>query len=74
MPKDCGLNNEHIKSHLQKYRIHNERSQQEFLHYWNSDISSSYHEWEKRRGWEDQLELNENAHYNNSNISNGSNN
>merc|ERR1712146_454809 len=33
MPKDAGLNTEHLKSHLQKYRTNRERSRQEFRLY-----------------------------------------
>jgi SHAQKYF class myb-like DNA-binding protein len=57
MPKDSGLSNEHIKSHLQKYRIHSERSQQEFLQYWGDHMSDTFHEWEKSRGWEDHIQV-----------------
>ena len=56
MPAYDTLTTEHIKSHLQKYRIHNERSKTEFLDYYNKYFRSSFHEFEKERGWE-QLPL-----------------
>lgn len=52
MPKDSGLSNEHIKSHLQKYRIHCDRSKEEFLQYWSDTLAPMYREWEARREWE----------------------
>ena len=61
MPKDSGLSNEHIKSHLQKYRIHSDRSQQEFLQYWNDSMANTYHEWESQRGWEEQIQTTDRA-------------
>ena len=51
MPKESGLSNEHIKSHLQKYRIHCDRSKEEFLKYWNDTLAPMYHEWEARKEW-----------------------
>lgn len=33
LPSEFCLNSEHVKSHLQKYRIHMERSKEEFLEY-----------------------------------------
>lgn len=38
MPFHSQLTTEHIKSHLQKYRIHQSRSLEEFLAYYESDI------------------------------------
>ena len=52
MPKDTSLGTEHIKSHLQKYRIHHQRSKEEFLDYFNHYVKDSFHHWDMNRGWE----------------------
>lgn len=52
MPKDTALGTEHIKSHLQKYRIHHQRSKEEFLDYYDHYVKESFHHWEANRGWE----------------------
>ena len=39
MPRIDGLNNEHIKSHLQKIRIHSQRSRNEFQQYYKDNLS-----------------------------------
>jgi hypothetical protein len=52
MPDHEGLNTEHIKSHLQKYRIHHERSKEEFLEFFNKCMLDSFREWEGSRAWE----------------------
>eukprot|EP01038_Epipyxis_sp_PR26KG_P014170 gene14170-19012_t len=59
MPQCSELNTEHIKSHLQKYRIHNERSREEFILFYNTYMKESLEEWENRQGWNDvdQVEL-----------------
>ena len=47
MPKLDGLTNEHIKSHLQKYRIHAQRSKTEFQQFYEDyyyDYISAYGE------------------------------
>lgn len=73
MPKNCGLSNEHIKSHLQKYRIHNERSREEFLLYWSESMQSMYLEWENQQDWNNNssgagsLSLSSSSSNNNSN-------
>lgn len=52
MPTVAGLNTEHIKSHLQKYRIHKPRSKEEFLAFYERYLKDSFSAWEKKRGWE----------------------
>jgi len=52
MPQYPGLNTEHIKSHLQKYRIHHERSKEEFQSYYKDYVKESFAEWASNRGWE----------------------
>lgn len=51
MPEDTNLSTEHIKSHLQKYRIHKQRSKEEFLAFYNEHIKDSFQEWEATKGW-----------------------
>eukprot|EP01040_Poterioochromonas_malhamensis_P001979 gene1979-2115_t len=46
------LSTEHIKSHLQKYRIHQKRSKEEFEFFYRTHVQESFHDWEKNRGWE----------------------
>lgn len=58
MPEDTNLSTEHIKSHLQKYRIHRQRSKEEFLVFFNEYIKDHFQEWENNKGWtssQDQL-------------------
>lgn len=52
MQKHPHLNTEHIKSHLQKYRIHHERSKEEFLLFYNSYMRDAFHDWHLKRGWD----------------------
>jgi SHAQKYF class myb-like DNA-binding protein len=52
MPQDSSLNTEHIKSHLQKYRIHKPRSREEFQKFYDTYLKDSFRTWELRRGWE----------------------
>lgn len=52
MPHDTTLSTEHIKSHLQKYRIHHQRSKEEFLTFYDSYMQESFEMWEHNRGWE----------------------
>lgn len=51
MPADTNLSTEHIKSHLQKYRIHRQRSKDEFLEFFNNFMKDSYHRWDENRSW-----------------------
>lgn len=50
MPNESSLNKEHIKSHLQKYRIHHQRSREEFLEYYKTYLQNQFHEWEVSKG------------------------
>jgi SHAQKYF class myb-like DNA-binding protein len=54
MPQFPGLNTEHIKSHLQKYRIHNDRSKAEFMEYYRENIRGAFANWLSTRAWEDE--------------------
>lgn len=47
MPACSSLKSEHIKSHLQKYRIQHTRSQEEFLNFFNENILSSFLKYER---------------------------
>jgi hypothetical protein len=40
-----GLNSEHIKSHLQKYRIEWARSESEFLECYGTTLQNKFHNW-----------------------------
>lgn len=51
MPEYPGLNTEHIKSHLQKYRIHSNRSKEEFTSYFNEVIDTNFKTWMKNDGY-----------------------
>ena len=51
MPTDTNLSTEHIKSHLQKYRIHRQRSKDEFLRFYEEYMKESYQHWENLKGW-----------------------
>lgn len=57
MPPDSGLSTEHIKSHLQKYRIHKNRSKEEFCSYFDSHVKEAYRQWEQTKSWEKALNL-----------------
>jgi hypothetical protein len=46
MPECSLLRSEHIKSHLQKYRIQHTRSQEEFLNFFNENILASFLKYE----------------------------
>lgn len=52
MPEYESLTTEHIKSHLQKYRIHSERSKEEFLQYYEDNMREAFEKFEAERGWE----------------------
>lgn len=52
MPMFTNLHSEHLKSHLQKYRIHHERSKDEFLAFYNEFMRDDFLAWEERKGWE----------------------
>lgn len=52
MPMFTNLHSEHLKSHLQKYRIHHERSKDEFLAFYNEFMKDDFLAWEERKGWE----------------------
>lgn len=52
MPSDTTLSTEHIKSHLQKYRIHYQRSKDEFESFYETHFKKQFAEWESRRGWQ----------------------
>ena len=45
MPFYPNLNTEHIKSHLQKYRIHYNKSKDEFIQYYLNNIKNPYVDW-----------------------------
>ena len=45
MPKFESLTTEHVKSHLQKYRIHSTRSTIEFCSFYNDIIHDQYHQF-----------------------------
>jgi len=45
MPFYPNLNTEHIKSHLQKYRIHYNKSKDEFIQYYLNNIKNPYIDW-----------------------------
>ena len=52
MPLFTNLHSEHLKSHLQKYRIHHERSKDEFLAFYNEFMRDDFLAWEDKKGWE----------------------
>lgn len=45
MPTNAGLNTEHLKSHLQKYRIHHQRSSEEFSSFYEIYIKKQFADW-----------------------------
>jgi len=49
MPHDSSLNTEHVKSHLQKYRIHRQRSRDEFHDFYHDFIKDDYYKWLQNR-------------------------
>jgi len=53
MPFYPNLNTEHIKSHLQKYRIHYNKSKDEFIQYYQNNIRNPYIDWVDSKGWEE---------------------
>jgi hypothetical protein len=60
MPLYTNLHSEHLKSHLQKYRIHHERSKDEFLAFYNEYMRDTFQQWEDSKGWEKKVFNNEN--------------
>ena len=52
MPFYPNLNTEHIKSHLQKYRIHYSKSRDEFIQYYINNIKNPCLDWIDSKGWE----------------------
>jgi hypothetical protein len=61
MPEYSELNTEHIKSHLQKYRIHRQRSKDEFAEFFEQHIRESFQKWESNRGWDDSANTTSNG-------------
>lgn len=51
MPNETNLSTEHIKSHLQKYRIHRQRSKDEFFDFYNNYMKDTFQQWENAEGW-----------------------
>lgn len=51
MPNETNLSTEHIKSHLQKYRIHRQRSKDEFFDFYNNYMKDAFQQWENNEGW-----------------------
>jgi len=51
MPNETNLSTEHIKSHLQKYRIHRQRSKDEFFDFYNNYMKDTFQQWENSEGW-----------------------
>lgn len=52
MPSNDELSTEHIKSHLQKYRIHHQRSKEEFKEFFERYIRKHFSDWSNKQGWE----------------------
>ncbi|KAM3568995.1 hypothetical protein VYU27_008899 [Nannochloropsis oceanica] len=52
MPMTETLTTEHIKSHLQKYRLHGNRSKDEFVEYFNGYMRGPFASFCARREWE----------------------
>lgn len=51
MPDVPALGTEHIKSHLQKYRIHHQRSRDEFREFYEENMRDDFDRWCNSRGW-----------------------
>ena len=51
MSNNSGLSTEHIKSHLQKYRIHKARSTEEFVQFFESFVHDSFRTWNEQKAW-----------------------
>ncbi|CAM9481218.1 unnamed protein product [Choristocarpus tenellus] len=51
MPTSEGLTTEHIKSHLQKHRLHSNRSKDEFLEFFDLSMKERYREFCTTKGW-----------------------
>lgn len=54
MPADAQLSTEHLKSHLQKYRIHKQRSKDEFSAFYDSFLKREFDRFDMERAWEQQ--------------------
>eukprot|EP01041_Mallomonas_annulata_P002704 gene2704-5322_t len=52
MPKFESLTLEHIKSHLQKCRLHTNRSKEDFMKFYYENIHNQFKEFVTERGWE----------------------
>eukprot|EP00903_Cladosiphon_okamuranus_P015130 g13992.t1 len=50
-PKAVALTTEHIKSRLQKYRLHAQRSKEEFLEFFNLRLQSKFADFLQKEGW-----------------------
>lgn len=55
MPSETNLSTEHIKSHLQKYRIHRQRSKDEFFEFYNNYMKETFQQWESAEGWKSSV-------------------
>ncbi len=55
MPSETNLSTEHIKSHLQKYRIHRQRSKDEFFDFYNNYMKETFQQWESAEGWKSSV-------------------
>jgi SHAQKYF class myb-like DNA-binding protein len=53
MPSTEHLTTEHIKSHLQKYRLHYVRSKDEFLDFYEQRLKEKFAQFRERQGWRD---------------------
>lgn len=63
LPNESAVNKEHIKSHLQKYRINHPRSREEFLIYYNSNFKDNFSAWVAKKGWvQNALRASDNNH------------
>ncbi|CAN0360178.1 unnamed protein product, partial [Hapterophycus canaliculatus] len=50
-PKANSLTTEHIKSRLQKYRLHAHRSKDEFLEFFNLRLKAKFADFLQQEGW-----------------------
>jgi len=57
MPRTNQLTTEHIKSHLQKYRLHYARSKEEFLQYYDMHLRQGFEEFVRSEGWRGTADL-----------------